>query len=218
MQFFILTAAEAGEVREARWDEFDFENEIWSLPAERMQPGRPHRVPLSEAANDIIIKMMATASVPYACPGQTPKKPLSNMAFSMLLRRIKRDDIAVHGFRSTFRDWAAEQTDHPREIAEAALAHVVGDATERAYRRGDALEKRRALLDDWAAFSPAHRITPDTKHRCSSPSPIPRFNRRCPLDPGTNEELPRNRYPLQAGSVLWPLAASAQGAQISSIR
>ena len=157
LQFLILTAARTSEVCEARWEEFDLENKVWSLPAERMKAGRPHRATLSDPAYSIIIKMKAAVSCPYVFPGNMPTKPLSNMAMSMLLRRMKRDDITVHGFRSTFRDWAAEQTHHPREIAEAALAHVVGDATERAYRRGDALEKRRALLDDWADYLSAVR-------------------------------------------------------------
>ena len=152
MQFLILTAARTSEVRGARWEEFDLENLVWNLPASRMKAGRPHRVPLSDAVRKIVETMQAAKTGPFVFPGQTPRKPLSNMALSMLLRRLKRDDVTVHGFRSTFRDWAAEQTDHPREVAEAALAHVVGDATERAYRRGDALEKRRTLLDDWAKY------------------------------------------------------------------
>lgn len=152
LQFLILTASRTSEVSQARWEELNLEAKVWSLPAERMKAGRPHRVPLSDVAMKIVQTMRAAKSGPFVFPGQSPKKPLSNMAFSMLLRRMKRNDITVHGFRSTFRDWAAEQTDHSREVAEAALAHVVGDATERAYRRGDALEKRRALLADWADF------------------------------------------------------------------
>lgn len=150
LQFLILTAARTGEVRLATWDEIDLNAGIWSISAGRMKAGREHRVPLSQAACDVLDKVRDHGMGPFIFPGSKRNRPLSEMAFAMLLRRLGREDITVHGFRSTFRDWAAEQTNTPREIAEAALAHVVGDATERAYRRGDALEKRRELMSDWA--------------------------------------------------------------------
>jgi integrase len=149
LMFTILTACRTNEALASRWEEIDIENKLWTIPASRMKAGKTHRVPLSQASMDCL------------GPGRNPEdhifattdgRPLSNMAMAMLLRRMGLLDITVHGFRSTFRDWAGDQTDHSRETIEAALAHVFGDATERAYRRGDALEKRRILMDDWASF------------------------------------------------------------------
>ncbi|MEZ0170758.1 tyrosine-type recombinase/integrase [Microvirga sp. TS319] len=152
LRFLILTAARSGEVLYARWDEFDLDAALWTVPAERMKAGRAHRVPLSEEALAIVRTLAENRVSDYVFPGHKRERPLSNMAFAMLLRRMKLGQFTAHGFRSAFRDWAAEETHYPREIAEAALAHVVGDATERAYRRGDALEKRRSLMRDWAAY------------------------------------------------------------------
>lgn len=152
LEFCILTAARSGEVLGATWDEIDFDQQIWTVPGARMKAGRPHRVPLSGGAI-ALLKPLADARVgPFVFPGQKLSRPLSSMAMAMLLRRLEPKGATVHGFRSSFRDWAAEQTSFPREIAEAALAHTIGDATERAYRRRDALEKRRALMEAWDGF------------------------------------------------------------------
>ncbi len=117
-----------------------------------MKSGRAHRVPLTARMMEILDEMEAIRTGPFVFSGQKLDRPLSVMALAMQLRRMKVENATVHGFRSAFRDWSAEETHFPREIAEAALAHVVGDATERAYRRGDALEKRRHLMQAWADF------------------------------------------------------------------
>ncbi len=156
LEFLILTAARSGEVLGATWGEIDLKGKVWTVPATRMKGGREHRVPLSAQAVAVLDKVKPLAAgEDVAClpvfPGSQPGKPLSSMAFAMLLRRMKVE-TTVHGFRSSFRDWAGEASTFPREVAEAALAHTVGDATERAYRRGDALEKRRKLMEAWAAY------------------------------------------------------------------
>ena len=136
----------------ARNDEIDRKAKLWTVRGERMKGGREHRVPLCSRALEILDAVAdLNAAGEFIFPGQKRGRPLSNMAFDMLLRRMKAD-VTVHGFRSSFRDWSGEATNFPREVAEAALAHVVGDETERAYRRGDALEKRRKLMDAWAGF------------------------------------------------------------------
>jgi len=152
LEFAILTAARTGEVLGARWDEFDLENKIWTVPASRMKAKREHRIPLSAAAFAIVRRLKSIQQNEFVFPGERSNKPLSNMSMLMMLRRIGREDMTVHGFRSTFRDWAAEQTNFPREVAEAALAHVIADRTEAAYRRGDLFEKRRRLMAAWAAY------------------------------------------------------------------
>jgi len=151
LEFAILTAARSGEVMGARWDEFDLEMQVWTVPATRMKAGREHRVPLSGRAVEILMTMQQKRLSDFVFPGMKAGRPLSVMALEMVLRRMKID-VTVHGFRSAFRDWVGERTYFPREVAEAALAHLVGDAVERAYRRGDALEKRRKLMDAWANF------------------------------------------------------------------
>ncbi|HUI22674.1 MAG TPA: integrase arm-type DNA-binding domain-containing protein [Methylocella sp.] len=152
LEFAILTAARSGEVLGARWCEIDLEAKVWTIPAVRMKAGREHRVPLSDRAVRIIKKLAEGQTGEFVFPGQRSEKPLSGMAMEMVLRRMKVEGVTVHGFRSAFRDWCGEATSFPREIAEAALAHAAGDATERAYRRGDALEKRRKLMEAWAGF------------------------------------------------------------------
>ena len=151
LEFLILTATRTGEVIGARWDEINFLEKVWTVPAARMKAGREHRVPLSQRAVEIMLSMTEVRTGNFVFPGFRHDRSLSNMAMRMTARRagIKH---TVHGFRSAFRDWAGERTNFAREIAEAALAHVVGDETERAYRRGDALEKRRAFMEAWAAF------------------------------------------------------------------
>lgn len=157
LEFAILTIARSGEVLGATWHEIDMEKKVWTVPAGRMKAGREHRVPLSEAALAVLKAMEplreAVDGVSYVFPGQRPKRPLSGMAMAMLLRRQKHEQkITVHGFRSSFRDWAGEETSFASETAEASMSHAVGDAAERAYRRGDALEKRRELMNAWAAY------------------------------------------------------------------
>jgi integrase len=149
LEFCILAAARSGEVLGARWSEVDLDKKIWSVPAERMKAGRMHRVPLSDRAVTILKKLSGMGEFIFV--GQKPGKPLSNMALEMVLRRMKVDDT-VHGFRSSFRDWAGNESYFPREIVETALAHVIGDKAEQAYRRSDALEKRRKLMEAWASY------------------------------------------------------------------
>jgi integrase len=152
LEFTILTMARTGEVIGARWDEINLSAKLWTIPAERMKAGKEHRVPLSDAALAIVEEMAASQSGAFVFPGGKAGRPLSNMAFLMLLRRLGRDDLTVHGFRSSFRDWAAERTGFPAEVAEMALAHAVGDKVEAAYRRGDLFQKRRQLAEAWAKF------------------------------------------------------------------
>ncbi|MCA9201316.1 MAG: site-specific integrase, partial [Planctomycetales bacterium] len=152
LEFLILTAARSGEVYGATWQEIDLENALWTIPAERMKAGRQHRVPLSPAALDLVNALLEVRVSEFVFPGQRTNCPLSSSAMEMLMRRLHANAYTVHGFRSTFRDWAGDETSFPREIAEAALAHRVGDETERAYRRSDAIEKRRELMVAWAGF------------------------------------------------------------------
>src|SRR6185436_5285306 len=141
LEFAILTAARSSEVLGATWSEIDLDARIWTVPAERMKAGREHRVPLSDRTVAILQAMLPLRTSAFVFPGMKANRPLSVMALEMVLRRMKVD-ATVHGFRSAFRDWTGERTVYPREIAEAALAHLVGDEVERAYRRGDALDKR----------------------------------------------------------------------------
>jgi integrase len=152
LEFCILNASRTGEVLGAKWSEIDREAKLWTVPAERMKAGRAHRVPLTTQALEILAEAEKIRTSEYVFPGQRRDRPLSSMAMEEMLRRMKIENATVHGFRSSFRDWAGECTSFPREIAEAALAHTVGDETERAYRRGDALEKRRKLMEAWAGF------------------------------------------------------------------
>ena len=152
LELTILTAARTGEVLGARWDEINPDGYLWIVPAERMKAGKEHRVPLSDAAMKIIEKMAAIRLSDYIFPGQRTSRPLSQMAMLMLLRRMGRGDLTAHGFRSTFSDWCAEQTSFPSEVREMALAHVVGDRVEAAYRRGDLFQKRRDLMEAWAHY------------------------------------------------------------------
>jgi integrase len=151
LEFLILTAARSGEVLGAKWSEIDIDRRVWTVPRNRMKTAVEHRAPLSGRAMTIIEQMGKVRTSEYVFPGDREARPLSNMALGMVLQRMQVP-VTVHGFRSAFRDWCGETTSFPREIAEAALAHVVGDATERAYRRGDALEKRRKLMEAWGSF------------------------------------------------------------------
>jgi integrase len=152
LEFSILTAARSGEVLGAQWNEFDLDHAVWTVPAKRMKAGREHRVPLSKRALKIVKAMHGTRDGDFVFPGQQPGKPLSVMALEMVLRRMKIKDATVHGFRSAFRDWAAERTNFTNEACEAALAHVIENKAEAAYRRGDLFDKRRKLMDAWAAY------------------------------------------------------------------
>lgn len=151
LEFTILTVARSGETLGASWKEIDFKGKLWNVPKERMKAGEPHTVPLSVAAMTILEALLENKQGDFIFT-RVADKPLSNMAMMMLLRRMKHSDITVHGFRSGFRDWCGDATNFPREVAEAALAHKVGDAVERAYRRSDALAKRRKLMEAWASY------------------------------------------------------------------
>ena len=150
LEFTILTAARTGEAIGATWSEIDIDNKIWTIPSIRMKAKREHRIPLSPAAICILNKMLVFKLNDYIFPGT--KNGLSNMSMSSVLKRMNISDITVHGFRSTFRDWAAETTSYPGEVVEMALAHTIKNKTEEAYRRGDLLEKRSQLMEDWANF------------------------------------------------------------------
>jgi len=156
LEFAVLTAGRTGEVIGARWDEVNFAECVWTVPAERMKAGRDHRVPLAPLAIAILDELARQRppgdDAPVIFAGPKRGKPLSNMAMLMLLRRMGRGELTVHGFRSTFRDWAAERTNFPAEVVEMALAHAVSDKVEAAYRRGDLFQKRRQLMADWAGF------------------------------------------------------------------
>lgn len=152
LEFCVLTAARSGEVIGLRRSEVDFDKRIWIIPPARMKAGREHRVPLSARAFAIVKGLAKEHEGDFLFQGQRRNRPLSNMAMDMVLRRMKRTEATVHGFRSSFRDWAGNASNFPRELAETALAHVIGDKAEQAYRRSDALEKRRKLMDAWAQF------------------------------------------------------------------
>jgi len=158
LEFAILTAARTGEALGAQWSEIDLTTHTWTIPPNRMKSGREHRVPLSDAATAVLQRMLKVRENDYVFPGDR-RAALSNMVFLMLLRRMGLDNLTAHGFRSTFRDWAAERTNFPSEVVEMALAHAIGDKVEAAYRRGDLLEKRRDLMDGWADF-------------CDGPTPV----------------------------------------------
>lgn len=147
LMFTILTVARTGETLGARPEEFDFEAKVWTIPPERMKAGREHRVPLTDEAL-AIVKSLIEPGQKYVFHNEYGRQ-LSNMTMLKALRAIRDDGPTVHGFRSAFRDWAAEQTDAPREVVEACLAHAVGDAAELAYKRSDFLEKRRSLMGTW---------------------------------------------------------------------
>lgn len=168
LEFAILTAARSGEVRGAVWEEIDLAEKVWTIPAARMKAKREHRVPLPEAAVKLLQSLPRLDDSPYVFPSSKPRTPLSDMTLTATIRRMNEartakgeapwcdarsgDTITVHGFRSTFRDWAAERTNYPRECAEMALAHTVGNAVEAAYRRGDLFDKRRRMMNDWAKY------------------------------------------------------------------
>lgn len=153
LEFIILTCVRSGEGRNAMWSEIDLDGQIWTIASDRMKMGKAHRIPLAERPLQILTELHALRTSEFVFPGQRPGKGISETSIRQLLLRTSDRAITTHGFRSTFRDWVFEQTDYPRELAEIALAHNVGDETERAYRRGDALEKRRALMGEWSSYS-----------------------------------------------------------------
>jgi len=154
LEFLTLAATRTSEVLQARWSEFDIEARTWEIPAERMKAGKPHKVPLSDRALEILAEIGTGEGDNFVFMGRKPGKPLSNMALLMLMRRAGVEGVP-HGMRSAFRDWCAEATRTPREVAEACLAHEIGNVVERAYRRSDLFDKRKALMDSWATFCTA---------------------------------------------------------------
>jgi integrase len=150
LKFTILTAGRTGEAIGAKWSEIDLKARTWTVPAERMKSGKEHVVPLSDRVLELLEALPRSST--YLFENGRAHKPISNMAMSMLLRDMGHGGITVHGFRSTFRDWAAEQTNYQNHVVEMALAHVIGDKVEAAYRRGDLLKKRRNLMRDWARY------------------------------------------------------------------
>lgn len=154
LEFLILTGARSGEVRKARWTEIDQNKQTWIVPAERMKAKRIHRVPLQHRAMEILqtLSLFKVEETDLIFPGSKQGKPLSDMTLTNLVRRHVSGPCTVHGFRSTFRDWVGEETDYPSELGEAALSHAAGNETVQAYRRGDALERRRAMMEDWEKF------------------------------------------------------------------
>jgi len=152
LRYAILTAARTSEVLGATWDEIDIEQAMWTIPAERMKASSEHRVPLPPQAVAILKVLLKQRTGEYVFPGMKAGRPLSNMSLLAVLKRMNRPDITAHGFRSTFRDWAAECTETPREVAETALAHTLSNKVEAAYRRSDLIDKRRVLMEDWAGY------------------------------------------------------------------
>ena len=170
LEFAVLTAARTGEVIGATWAEIDLDAQIWTIPRERMKAGREHRVPLNPRSVAVLKEMEALRTSEFVFPGGRAKRPLSNMALLNALKRMGRTTLTTHGFRSTFRDWAAENTDYAGEVVEMALAHTIGNKVEAAYRRGDLFEKRKGLMGDWGRFSVMKRaddieISPTVGHR-----------------------------------------------------
>ena len=154
LEFTILTTARTGEAIGAKWSEFDLDAGVWTIPAERMKAGKEHEVPLSKRAVELLTELPRERGG-YVFPGAKAKAPLSNMAMLELLRGMNSDGLTVHGFRSTFRDWAGDRTNFAREVIEHALAHRIKDKAEASYRRSAALEKRRKLMEAWAQYCSA---------------------------------------------------------------
>lgn len=162
LQLTIHTAARTNETLEARWDEVDLDEKTWTIPATRMKGKLQHVVPLTDRVIAIFELAKAYKSSVYVFPGARKGRPLSNMSMNMLMRRMGVVDATVHGFRSSFRDWCGDQTDHPREIAEAALAHKIGNKVEQAYRRRSAIKKRGELMLEWSQY--CQPLNPHCRH------------------------------------------------------
>ena len=164
LEFTVLTATRTSEVLGARWEEIDLQAEIWTIPADRMKAGKEHKVALSERALAVLKPLAAVRTSEWLFPGEGKTDgPLSNMAMLKVLKRMNRADLTTHGFRSTFRDWAAETTSTPGEVVEMALAHTIASKVEAAYRRGDLLEKRRRLMKAWGQYCASHTATATQK-------------------------------------------------------
>lgn len=179
LEFVILTACRSGEALKAKWSEIDEEKRVWTIPAERMKAKREHRVPLSDRSMEVLVEAKKICQGEYIFPGVRSGKPMTDMSLSMLVRRMNKSrekhglekwvdqrsgsEIVPHGFRSSIRDWAAEVTHYPGEMAEMALAHVVGNKVEAAYRRGDMFEKRRQMMADWAAWCEPKKAATETR-------------------------------------------------------
>jgi len=172
LEFAILTAARSGEVLRARWDEIDLRAKVWTVPAIRMKAGKEHRVPLSDRAMTILNELHQARVSGVVFPGFKRGEPLSDMALTAVLRRANAD-VTAHGFRSAFRDWAGDQTSFPRDVVEGALAHAIENKTEAAYRRSDALEKRRKLMAAWDAY-----CTSTPKEGRGNVTPLRRLTKR----------------------------------------
>lgn len=158
LEFAVLTATRTSETLRARWSEIDLERKMWVIPAERMKASKEHRVPLSKRAVELLEKLPREKKNDFVFIGAKSGWALSDMSLLMALRRMGRSDLTTHGFRSTFRDWAAEQTSYPNHVVEQALAHAIGNTVEKAYRRGDLLKKRERLMADWARFCSTPRL------------------------------------------------------------
>ena len=176
LEFTVLTGARTSESTGATWQEFDLDGALWTVPGERIKAGKVHRVPLASRALEIVREQARYRRGDHVFAGRRPGATLSNMSMTAVLRRMGIPDITVHGFRSSLRDWAAEQTDYPREVAEMALAHAVGDRVEAAYRRGDLLQKRVAFMREWGVHCAA---APDRAARTTgrSRTTVPRKHR-----------------------------------------
>ncbi len=163
LELTVLTATRTSEVLNAEWPEFDLDAGLWTIPAARMKARKEHRVALSARALAIVKEIAAARTSKFVFPGQKPGKPLSNMSMLMLLERMGRGALTAHGFRSSFSDWASEVSPFPSELRESVLAHTIGNKAEAAYRRGDALEKRRAMMEAWSQWceprAPADNVT-----------------------------------------------------------
>jgi integrase len=159
LELLILTAARTGEITGARWAEFDLTAKVWALPAGRMKAKKPHTVPLSDRAVEILKALPREGE--FVFPGSREGTGISNMAMTAVMRRMGLGSYTVHGFRSAFRDWASACTRHQREAIELSLAHVLGNKVERAYWRDDMLEKRALLMADWAAYCATEPVAPD---------------------------------------------------------
>jgi integrase len=165
-----LTATRTTEVIGAKWPEFNWATKVWAVPPERIKTAKEHRIPLSQPAIEMLKKRYEarTSDDAWVFPGRKPGKHLSNGALLALLDRMKRDAITSHGFRSTFRDWAGDETHYPNHVVEMALSHAIGDKVEAAYRRGDLFRKRRALMDDWASYALTPPKAPEQAQQASS--------------------------------------------------
>lgn len=185
LEFTILTACRTGEVLGATWEEIDFRARVWTIPAERMKNGKEHRVPLTTSAVEVLRKVRRYHPR-LVFPGTKKDKPLSGMAMLKVLERMGRSSLTVHGFRSSFRDWAAEMTQYPEAIAEMCLAHTVGSAVENAYRRSDLFNRRRGLMTDWESW-------------CAEVQPDPSDDEDLDNDVAVDDDLPG----VDAGGMSW---------------